>query len=210
MGSPLFSCSYQNDITGLLAGNIFHGPFDHFDDPARGPPLHPPDGRRPGVAPIRERADYTARVTTAEDTCACENKGTSSSCRPTATSARATTPSSSTTAGWPTPTSAWSSSRTSSSSRPCPGGHGDLPADPDRGQEGRRRQGHPGPCRRRQVRGPQGRPPQACVDRPSRPSCCPSPRATTTCRRARATRWTSVATSSSSGAYGARARASRA
>ena len=76
MGSPLFSCSYQNDITGLLAGNIFHGPFDHFDVL--------PEGHaytlRMGVdlaSSIRERADFTARVTTAEDTCqgSCPNKG---------------------------------------------------------------------------------------------------------------------------------------
>jgi predicted phage terminase large subunit-like protein len=65
MGSALFACSYQNDISGLLAGNIFHGPFDHFNSL--------PDGRytlRMGVdlaSSIRERADYTARVTTAED-----------------------------------------------------------------------------------------------------------------------------------------------
>jgi len=65
MGAALFSCSYQNDISGLLEGNIFHGPFDHFDAL--------PEGRytfRMGVdlaSSVRERADYTARVTTAED-----------------------------------------------------------------------------------------------------------------------------------------------
>ena len=65
MGSPLFSCSYQNDISGLLEGNIFHGPFDHF--------VTLPAGKftlRMGVdlaSSVRERADYTARVTTAED-----------------------------------------------------------------------------------------------------------------------------------------------
>ena len=65
MGSPLFSCAYQNDISGLLEGNIFHGPFTHFD-------VLPP-GKwllRMGVdlaSSVRERADYTARVTTAEN-----------------------------------------------------------------------------------------------------------------------------------------------
>ena len=75
MGSPLFSCAYQNDISGLLAGNIFHGPFDHF--------TLLPEGHsyslRMGVdlaSSIRERADFTARVTAAEDVCReCENKG---------------------------------------------------------------------------------------------------------------------------------------
>lgn len=65
MGSALFSCSYQNDISGLLEGNIFHGPFEHFDIL--------PQGKytlRMGVdlaSSVKERADYTARVTTAED-----------------------------------------------------------------------------------------------------------------------------------------------
>jgi predicted phage terminase large subunit-like protein len=66
MGSPLFSCAYQNDITGLLEGNIFHGPFTYFDVL--------PEGRRwiirMGVdlaSSTKERADFTARVITAED-----------------------------------------------------------------------------------------------------------------------------------------------
>jgi len=72
MGSALFSCSYQNDISGLLEGNIFHGPFDHFTTL--------PEGHtytlRMGVdlaSSTRERADYTARATTAEDTCASDS-----------------------------------------------------------------------------------------------------------------------------------------
>jgi len=66
MGSAMFACSYQNDISGLLEGNIFHGPFDHFD-------TLPEGGRfllKMGVdlaSSVRERADYTARVVTAED-----------------------------------------------------------------------------------------------------------------------------------------------
>jgi len=65
MGSALFACSYQNDISGLLEGNIFHGPFTHFDVL--------PAGKftlRMGVdlaSSIKERADYTARCTTAEN-----------------------------------------------------------------------------------------------------------------------------------------------
>lgn len=68
MGSALFSCSYQNDIRGLLAGNIFKGPFEHFDQL--------PEGHRYSVkmgvdlaSSVKERADFTARVTTAEDQC---------------------------------------------------------------------------------------------------------------------------------------------
>lgn len=64
MGTPLFSCAYQNDISGLLAGNIFHGPFDYFDTL--------PEGKytiRMGVdlaSSEKERADFTARVVTAQ------------------------------------------------------------------------------------------------------------------------------------------------
>lgn len=68
MGSPLFSCAYQNDISGLLEGNIFHGPFDYFD--------LLPEGHsysiKMGVdlaSSEKERADFTVRVVTAEDRC---------------------------------------------------------------------------------------------------------------------------------------------
>lgn len=76
MGSALFSCSYQNDISGLLEGNIFHGPFDHFTEL---PSAHQYTLRM-GVdlaSSIRERADFTARATTAEDVCpeGCPNRG---------------------------------------------------------------------------------------------------------------------------------------
>jgi predicted phage terminase large subunit-like protein len=76
MGSAMFSCAYQNDISGLLEGNIFHGPFDHFTTL--------PEGHqytlRMGVdlaSSTSERADFTARVTTAEDVCpgTCSQKG---------------------------------------------------------------------------------------------------------------------------------------
>lgn len=71
MGTPLFSCAYQNDISGLLEGNIFRGPFDHFGTL--------PEGHRYSLkmgidlaSSEHERADFTARVTTAEDICATE------------------------------------------------------------------------------------------------------------------------------------------
>lgn len=77
MGTPLFSCAYQNDISGLLEGNIFKGPFDHFE--------LLPEGHtytiRMGIdlaSSEKETADYTARVTTAEDRCAegtCQLRG---------------------------------------------------------------------------------------------------------------------------------------
>jgi predicted phage terminase large subunit-like protein len=74
MGSALFACAYQNDISGLLEGNVFKGPFDHFDVLPEG---HKYLGRM-GVdlaSSTKETADYTARVTTFEDICPCDLKG---------------------------------------------------------------------------------------------------------------------------------------
>lgn len=67
MGSAMFACSYLNDISGLMEGNVFQrSSFRYFDDL--------PEGHnytvRMGVdlaSSEKERADYTARVTTAED-----------------------------------------------------------------------------------------------------------------------------------------------
>lgn len=66
LGTPMFMCAYQNDVSGLLSGNIFPGTFSYFDTL--------PEGRtyrvRMGIdlaSSEKERADYTARVTTAED-----------------------------------------------------------------------------------------------------------------------------------------------
>jgi predicted phage terminase large subunit-like protein len=66
LGTPMFLCAYMNDVEGLLVGNIFPGKFEYFDE-------LPPDHHyvlRMGVdlaSSEKERADYTARVTTAED-----------------------------------------------------------------------------------------------------------------------------------------------
>jgi predicted phage terminase large subunit-like protein len=68
MGGALFACSYLNDITGLMAGNIFPKMrADRYFTVL-------PDGHnytyRMGVDLAfseKERADYTARVTTAQD-----------------------------------------------------------------------------------------------------------------------------------------------
>jgi predicted phage terminase large subunit-like protein len=67
MGAALFACSYLNDVTGLMTGNVFRkDTFRYFDDL--------PEGHvyriRMGVdlaSSEKERADYTARVTSAED-----------------------------------------------------------------------------------------------------------------------------------------------
>jgi predicted phage terminase large subunit-like protein len=67
MGSAMFACSYLNDISGLMEGNVFRKEhMRYFDDL--------PEGRRYTVrmgvdlaSSEKERADYTARVTTAED-----------------------------------------------------------------------------------------------------------------------------------------------
>ncbi len=67
LGSALFSCAYQNDISGLMAGNVFRREyFQYFDmlDPEKRYTI------RMGVdlaSSEKERADYTARVTVAED-----------------------------------------------------------------------------------------------------------------------------------------------
>src|SRR6185369_13745102 len=67
LGTALFSCAYQNDISGLMAGNVFRREtFDYFDalDPEQSYTI------RMGVdlaSSEKERADYTARVVTAED-----------------------------------------------------------------------------------------------------------------------------------------------
>lgn len=67
MGSDLFACSYLNDISGLMRGNVFQSSyFQYFDrlDPNKRYTI------RMGVdlaSSEKERADYTARVTTAED-----------------------------------------------------------------------------------------------------------------------------------------------
>ncbi len=75
MGTALFSCAYQNDISGLMAGNVFHGPFSYFDIL----PFGHSYVTKMGVdlaSSIRERADYTARVTSSQDICTdCPNKG---------------------------------------------------------------------------------------------------------------------------------------
>ena len=68
MGSPMFACSYLNDISGLMAGNIFPRLPDEFYFTTLPPDRH--YTIRMGVdlaSSESERADYTARVTTAED-----------------------------------------------------------------------------------------------------------------------------------------------
>ena len=67
LGSPLFMCAYQNDIRGLMEGNVFRGQnFQYFD--------MLPSGHsytvRMGVdlaSSEKETADFTARAVTAED-----------------------------------------------------------------------------------------------------------------------------------------------
>lgn len=67
LGSALFACAYQNDISGLMAGNVFRKDhFQYFDEL----PTDRSYTIRMGVdlaSSEKERADYTARVTTAED-----------------------------------------------------------------------------------------------------------------------------------------------
>jgi predicted phage terminase large subunit-like protein len=67
VGTPMFMCSYQNDISGIMAGDVFQSRyFQWFRD-------LPPDRQYTVIMGVdlasseRERADYTARVTTARD-----------------------------------------------------------------------------------------------------------------------------------------------
>lgn len=64
LGTPLFLCAYQNDVAGLMSGNVFPGKFSYFDELPEGCTI------RMGIdlaSSEKERADFTARVTTAED-----------------------------------------------------------------------------------------------------------------------------------------------
>lgn len=67
MGSAFFFCAYLNDITGLMEGNVFLGRnIQHFSklDPGKHYTI------RMGIdlaSSEKQTADYTARVTTAED-----------------------------------------------------------------------------------------------------------------------------------------------
>lgn len=68
MGSAMFACAYLNDISGLMAGNIFRREWwsSHYFDTL------PPGNYtyRMGVdlaSSVKESADYTARVVVAED-----------------------------------------------------------------------------------------------------------------------------------------------
>jgi phage terminase large subunit-like protein len=70
----MFDCTYQNDVGGLLSGDMWKkGYFQYYGTPTGDPDAELPSAartKRMGVdlaSSIRERADYTARVTSAED-----------------------------------------------------------------------------------------------------------------------------------------------
>ncbi len=75
LGTPKFFCAYQNDVSGLLTGNVFPGKYDYFD----ALPMGHQYSVKMGVdlaSSEKQRADYTARVTSAEDVCySCQLKG---------------------------------------------------------------------------------------------------------------------------------------
>lgn len=69
MGSAFFACAYQNDISGLMKGNVFHRLADAYYF------THLPSDRqytfKMGIdlaSSEKERADFTARVISAVDT----------------------------------------------------------------------------------------------------------------------------------------------
>lgn len=75
LGTAMFMCAMQNDVSGLLAGNVFPAKFEYFDQLPEGHAY----ALKMGVdlaSSEKERADFTARVTTAEDVCVdCNRKG---------------------------------------------------------------------------------------------------------------------------------------
>ena len=68
MGSAMFACAYQNDITGLMAGDIFR--HENLQQKFRTLPENRRYTIKMGIdlaSSERERADYTARCVTAVD-----------------------------------------------------------------------------------------------------------------------------------------------
>jgi predicted phage terminase large subunit-like protein len=67
LGTPLFMCAYQNDVRGLMEGNVFRSQnFQYFEALPAGHTYTV----RMGVdlaSSEKERADFTARVVTAQD-----------------------------------------------------------------------------------------------------------------------------------------------
>lgn len=67
LGTPMFMCAYQNDISGIMSGDVFQRRFFQYFDEL------PKDKQFRWVMGVdlasseKERADYTARVTTAMD-----------------------------------------------------------------------------------------------------------------------------------------------
>ena len=78
MGSAMFACAYQNDITGLMAGDIFRR--ENLAQSFKTLPEGHQYSIKMGVdlaSSEKERADYTARVVSATDICEreCGQKG---------------------------------------------------------------------------------------------------------------------------------------
>jgi len=67
LGTPLFMCAFQNDIRGLMAGDVFQKRyFQYYDELPEGHAYTTVMGVDLASSE-RERADYTARVTTSRD-----------------------------------------------------------------------------------------------------------------------------------------------
>ena len=78
MGSAMFACAYQNDITGLMAGDIFRR--ENLQQSFKTLPEGHNYSIKMGIdlaSSEKERADYTARVVSAGDLCDrdCGQKG---------------------------------------------------------------------------------------------------------------------------------------
>ena len=70
MGSAMFACSYLNDISGLMAGNIFRREWfenNYFTELPNNPAGYHWTMGVDLASSEKERADYTARVVVAKD-----------------------------------------------------------------------------------------------------------------------------------------------
>lgn len=67
LGTPMFMCAYQNDISGIMAGDVFQGRFFQYFDQLPSDRVYTFKMGVDLASSEKQRADYTARVTTATD-----------------------------------------------------------------------------------------------------------------------------------------------
>jgi len=67
LGTPMFMCAYMNDIRGIMAGDVFQKHYFQYFDELPGDKSYVWKMGVDLASSEKERADYTARVTTAMD-----------------------------------------------------------------------------------------------------------------------------------------------